>query len=79
MSVANYPKNVFIHQIELTLNADSTISDVKDTGGLDITGEHTWTMIYDEGFEVSLGPTKLFFFNYYEKCKFIDSFINFNI
>ncbi len=30
-------------------------------------GENNWTMVYDEGFEVTLGNFKLFFFNlYYE-------------
>ena len=32
-------------------------------------GDSTWSMVYDEGFEIRLGPVKIFFFSMYFKNK----------
>ena len=62
-------KKIFSNTIEFILNKDNSVEHIGGGVNIDLTGDSSWTMIYDEGFEVGLGPSKFFFFNSYDKGK----------
>ena len=59
----------FPFQLQLELLADNSVKVLKTPESLTVSlkGLNSWTMIYDEGFEIILGDLRLFHFSQYEK------------